>query len=145
MHNFTPLFFALISFEPTKYLLNLLAMKTHQINVPEWLAKIIRRGNLQNSSATQTRGIYSPEISAIATRGIDLPENPPSPLRIPRQDPAHRPPPLPPLTPYNRGGGRGRGTDPARPDIVNRYFSFPFISFYIFNMTQHIRILHRAD
>jgi hypothetical protein len=90
---------------------------------PKQPAEIIRRGNLPNSSATLTRRFYSPEISAIATRGIDLPENPPSTLRILRQDPARQPPP--PLTPRNGGGGRGCGTDPTRPDIANRYFSFP--------------------
>jgi hypothetical protein len=60
--QFTFLFFALLSFEPTEYLLNLL--------------------------------IYLPEIGAIATSGIYLPENPPfSPLRFPKQDPARPPPP----------------------------------------------------
>jgi hypothetical protein len=33
--QFALLFFALLSFEPTEYSLNLLAMKTRQLNVPE--------------------------------------------------------------------------------------------------------------
>jgi hypothetical protein len=44
--QFTPLFFASISFEPTAYLLNLLAMKTCRNNVPEGLAKMTRQNNL---------------------------------------------------------------------------------------------------
>ncbi len=88
----------------------------------------IRRGNLPDLCATLTRWIYSPEIGANATRGICLPENPPSPLRIPRQDPARHPPP-PPATPHNVGGGRGQGAgdwpgSPMHPEQV-LLLSFP--------------------
>jgi hypothetical protein len=38
--------FSLLSFEPTEYLLNLLAMKTRRINAPKGLAKTTRQNNL---------------------------------------------------------------------------------------------------
>ncbi len=134
IHNL--LLFSLLSFEPTDYLQNLLAMKTRQIyspwkpaklmcrkGSPKWPAKIICRGNLPNSSATLTRGFYSPEKGAIAARGIDLPENPPSPLRIPRQDPARHPPPLW-LRVTEEGGGGGELTWLAQ---TSRTGTFPFV------------------
>jgi hypothetical protein len=49
--QFTSLFFAVISFETTEYLLNLLAMKTCQINVPEGLTKMTCQNNLPRQLA----------------------------------------------------------------------------------------------
>ncbi len=92
-------------------------------NPPEKYASKIRRGNLPDLCATLTRWIYSPRKGATSTRGFCLPENPPSRLRIPRQDPARHPSP-PPSNSANGGGGRGQGTDPARPCILNRYSYF---------------------
>jgi hypothetical protein len=121
-----------------KSTLDLLAMKTRQINAlkspAQMTPKIIRRGNLLDLGTTLTRGIYSPEIGTISTRGIGLPENPPSPLRIARQDPARHPPPPPQKLHATEEGGRGQETDPACPCILNRYFYFhsPHMNDYIF-------------
>jgi hypothetical protein len=53
-----------------------------------------------------------------------LPEIPPSPLKIPRQDLAHHPLPPPPQQLRQRSRGRGQGAGPAHPRILNRYFYF---------------------
>jgi hypothetical protein len=115
-HNLPFLFFALLFFEPP--------------------ARKIRHDNLPDLCATLTRWIYSPEKGATSTHGFCLPERPPSPLRIPRQDPARHPspPPPPPGNFANGGGGRGQGADPARPCILNRYFYFHslYMNGYIF-------------
>jgi hypothetical protein len=51
-----------------------------------------------------------------------LPEIPPSLLKIPRQDPARHP--SPPPSSANGARGRGQGTGPAHPRILNRYSYF---------------------
>jgi hypothetical protein len=89
------------------------AMKTCQIYRRPKPAKFIRR-----------------EITPLKCAALLARENPPSPLRIPGQDPARHPlPPPPPRTPPHgeKGGGGGQGAGLAHPCILNRYFTFiPF-------------------
>ncbi len=100
--QFTPLFFCFISFQkPTEccqiYLPQNPAKLMCRKGLPKWLAGMICQNNLPNSSATPARRFYLLELSAIPAHGIDLPEEPPSPLRVPRQDLArHFTPPPPP-------------------------------------------------
>jgi hypothetical protein len=49
-------------------------MKTCQIEMSEWLAKITCQNNLPNSSVIPAREFALPELGAIPARGIDLPE-----------------------------------------------------------------------
>ena len=79
-------------------------------NPPNRPAKMSCHGNMPDPPASMTRQIYLPEI-------------PPSPLKIPRQNTARQPPP-PPHGSANGAGGRGRRADPARLCILNRYFYF---------------------
>jgi hypothetical protein len=66
-----------------------------------------------------------PDPPARITRRICLPEIPPSPLKIPRQNMARQPSP-PPHSSANGAGRGGQGVDPARLCTLNRYFSFSF-------------------
>ncbi len=110
-------------------------------NPPNKCAKITRQKNPPVKSAVKTCQIYvrlrpteftrrkNPPLQLAAC----LPEKPPSPLRIPRQDPARHPPPPPPGSSVNGEGGRGQGAGPAHPRI-HRYFYFHslFMNVYIF-------------
>ncbi len=99
-----------------------LTMKTRQINAPKWPAKISCRGNLPDSPMRITRRIYSPEKSAISTRGL-LARDPPFPVQNPQARPG--PPTLPPPQQLRqRSRGRGQGAGPAHPRTLNRYFCF---------------------
>ncbi len=110
-------------------------------NPPNKFAKITRQKNLPVKSAMKTWQIYVRLKPAEFTRlknppfqlSACLPENPPSPLRIPRQDPARHPSP-PPGNSVNGEGGRGQGAGPAHPRILNRYSYFHslFMNGYIF-------------
>ncbi len=95
IHNLLFFFFASISVKPTECLPNLLATKPRQIDLPERLAKIIRRNNLLNLSVTPAHGFNLPELGVIPTRGIDLPEKTPLPAQNPQARPGPRSPPLP--------------------------------------------------
>jgi hypothetical protein len=99
---------------------------TRQIDPPSGPAKMSCHGNTPNPPANMTRQIHLPEI-------------PPSPLKIPRQDMTCQPPPPPPPGSANGAGGRGQGADPARLCILNRYFYFP-LNVYIF--LQNITYTH---
>ncbi len=106
---------------------------TRQKNTPKWPAKISCCENLPDSPARIIRWIYSPEKSAISTRGL-LARDPPLPCsKSPgRTRPANPPPPH---GSANGAGGRGQGAGPGHPRILNRYFSFLFPHFmngYIF-------------
>jgi hypothetical protein len=87
-----------------------------------------------------------PEKPAISTRGL-LARDPPSPLKIPRQDLASHPSPPPPHGSAN-GAGEGAGSRPGPPTHTEQVL---FLSLHISWMatysyiTQHIHILHRAD
>jgi hypothetical protein len=94
---------------------------------PNKCAKMTRQNILPWKSAgftaRITRRIYSPEKSAISTRGL-LARDPPFPAQNPQAGPG--PPTLPPPHSSANGaaGGRGQGGDPAHPRILNRYFYF---------------------
>jgi hypothetical protein len=108
-------------------------------NPPNKCAKITRQKNPPVKSAVKTCQIYArlkpaeftcrknPPLQLTAC----LPENPPSPLRIPRQDPTCNPspppPPPPPATPsMEKGEGAGsRPGPPTHPEQV-LLLSFPF-------------------
>ncbi len=107
------------------------AKMTRQINVPKWPAKISCRGNLPDSSTRIIRRIYSPEKSAISTRGL-LARNSPSPAQNPQAGPG--PPTLPPPTAPPTEQGEGAGSRPDPPTHLNRYFCFHshFMNGYIF-------------
>ncbi len=98
------------------------AKEMRQNDPPEKPASKIRHESLPDLCATKTRRIYSPEKPATSTRGL-LATDPPSPLRIPRQDPARHPSP-PPSNSVNGEGGRGQKAGPAHPRILNRYSYF---------------------
>jgi len=103
---------------------NKCAKMTRQINAPKWPAKISCHENLPDSPARIIRRIYSPEKSAISTRGL-LARDPPFPAQNPQARPG--PPTLPPPTaqPTERGGG---GREPARPTHAYWTGTFPFFS-----------------
>jgi hypothetical protein len=114
VHGMYAIYFSFLYFAFLLNPLDLLAMKTRKKNVPKSPAEMTR----QKNPLWQLAGFM----------------NPPSLLRIPRQDPARHPPLPPPATPHNGGGGRGQETNPARPCILNRYFyfHFPHMNDYIF-------------
>ncbi len=99
-------------------------------NPPNKCAKTTRQNNPPEKSAMTTCQIHTRLKPAEFTRRKNppfqlaacLPEIPPSLLRIPRQDPAHHPPP--PCSSVNWAGGRGQGAGPAHPRILNRYSYF---------------------
>ncbi len=97
--------FFLLLFSLVWNLLVSLTMKTRQINAPKRPAKISCRGNLLDSPARITPRIYSPEKSAISTRGL-LAGDPPFPAQNPQARPG--PPSLPPPN-SSANGARGRG------------------------------------
>ena len=75
---------------------------TRQIDPPSGPAKMSCHGNTPNPPANMTRQIHLPEI-------------PPSPLKIPRQDmTCQPPPPLPPTAP-SAEQGEGVGSRPGPP------------------------------
>ena len=120
--------FFLLLFSLLWSLLVSLTMKTRQINVPKWPAKISCRGNLLDSPARITRRIYSPEKPAISTRGL-LARDPPFPAQNPQARPG--PPSLPPpptASPMEPGGG---GREPARPTHASWTGTFTFIPFFM--------------
>ncbi len=123
---------------------NKCAKMSRQINAPKWPAKMSCHENLPDSPARMIRRIYSPEKSAISTRGL-LARDPPSLLKIPRLDPARQP--SPPHSSANGAGGRGQGGNPAHPRILNSTFTFFPLSWMATYpcITRHIHILHRAD
>ncbi len=145
--QFTSLFFTLLFLKPAWFTChenppNKCAEITRRNDPPEK----IRRGNLPDSCATLTRWIYSPELGAISTRGICLPENP-----LPRSEspgetqPATLPPPQQLRTRKEGGGGR-RLTRLAHASWTGT-FTFISLTWMVTysHMTQHIRILNRAD
>ncbi len=107
--------------------LNECTKMTRQINAPKWPAKISCRGNLPDLPARITRRIYSPEKSAISTRGL-LARDPPFPAQNPqaRPDPPTLPPPTAP--PTEQGGG---GREPARPTHAYWTGTFAFIPHFM--------------
>ena len=113
--------FFLLLFSLLWNLLVSLTMKTRQINAPKWPAKISCYGNLLVSPARITRRIYSPEKSAISTRGL-LAWDPPFPAQNPQARPGPPSLPPPPNSSANGAGGRGQGAGPAHPRILNWYF-----------------------
>ncbi len=127
------LIFPLFVFSLFWSLLVSVTTKTRQINVPKWPAKISCHGNLPDSSARIIRTIYSPEKSAISTRGL-LARDPPFPAQNPQAGPGPPTPPPPPSSSANGTGGRGQGAGPAHPRTLNRYFCFHshFMNGYIF-------------
>jgi hypothetical protein len=133
--QFTLLFFASISFlKPTEYLLNLLAMKPRQIEVPEWLAKITCRTQVR----LQPADFPCQNQVRFQLAGLTCQSNPSPPLRTPRQDPARHSPPSPPPALHNGGGGGGGKL--TRLAHASWTGTFPFIPLtwpiYIFYMTQ---------
>ena len=82
-----------------------------QTDPPNKSAKMSCHGNMPDPSANMTRQIYLPEI-------------PPSPLKIPRQNMARQPSPPPPPQLRQRRRRGGQGVDPARLCTLNRYFYF---------------------
>jgi hypothetical protein len=122
-------------------------MKTHQINAPKWPAKISCCGNLPDSPARITRRIYSPEKSAISTRGL-LARDPPFPAQNPQAGPG---PPLLPPPPHplrQQSQGEGAGSRPGPPTHLEQVLllSFPISLMATYSyMTRYIHILHRED
>ena len=89
---------------------NKCAKLTRQMDPPRWPAKKSCHENLPNPPARMTRQIYLPEI-------------PPSPLKIPRQDMlANLPPPTAPPTER----GEGAGSRPGPPTHIEQVL---FLSF----------------
>ncbi len=115
--------FLCFAFSPFWNPLVSLAMKTRQINLPKWPAKMSCHGNLLDSPARITRRIYSPEKSAISTRGL-LARDPPFPAQNPQARPG--PPTLPPPQQLRQWSqGEGAGSRPGPPTLLDRYFYFP--------------------
>ncbi len=110
---------------------NKCAKMTRQINAPKWPPKISCHENLPESPARIIRQIYSPEKSAISTRGL-LARDPPFPAQNPQARPG--PPTPPPHSSANGAGGRGQGAGPAHPRIWTGTFPFfpHFMNGYIF-------------
>jgi hypothetical protein len=127
VHFFSFLFFSskLACFFDCENLLNKCAKMTRQINAPKCPAKISCRGNLPDSPARIIRRIYSPEKSAISTRGL-LARDPPFPAQNPQARPG--PPTLPPPQQLRqRSRGEGAGSRPGPPTHIEQVLllSFP--------------------
>ncbi len=111
------------------------AKMTRQINAPKWPAKISCRGNLQDSPARIIRRIYSPEKSAISTRGL-LARDPPFPAQNPQARPG--PPALPPPQQLRqRSRGEGAGSRPGPPTHIEQVLllSYEWLHILIWNDT----------
>ncbi len=119
-------------------------------NPPNKCAKITRRNDPPEKSAMTTCQIHTRLKPAEFTRRKDppfqptacLPVNPPSPLRIPRQDLArHSPPPLQ-LRQRSRGEGAGsRPGPPTHPEQV-LLLSFPFSWMATYSLWHNTYIFH---
>ncbi len=113
-------------------------------NPPNKCAKITRQKNPPVKSAVKTCQIYARlypaefirqekaplQLAAFACQRTPLPSS-----ESPGKTRPAIPPPPPPSNSANGEGGRGQGTDPARPCILNRYFYFHslYMNGYIFS------------
>ncbi len=141
-HNFDPLYFALLFFEPAWF--------TGNENPPNKCAEITCLKNTPVKSAVKSCQIYArlkpseftpwknPPLQLAAL----LAREPPFPAQNPRQDPVCHPPPPQATPPTETGIG---GKEPARPTHVSWTDTFTFTMATYSYMTQHIQILHRAD
>jgi hypothetical protein len=100
-----------------------LLVKIRQINVPKWPAKISCREKLPDSSARIIRRIICQKNLPFQLAAC-LPEIPPSPLKIPRQDMARQPPSPPPPTAPPTEWGEGAGSRPGPPTHIEQVLSF---------------------
>jgi hypothetical protein len=128
----------------------------HEKNPPNKCAKITRQKDPPVKSAMKTCQIYVRLKPAEFTRWKNppfqladcLPENLPSPLRIPRQDLARHPSPPPPRQLRQWSRGEGAGSQPGPPthpeQVLLLSFPFSWMATYSY-VTQHIHILHRVD
>ncbi len=132
--QFTSLFFTLLSLNP----LDLLAMKTRQINVLKSPAEMTRQKNPPWQLAGFMCDFDPRNLLARNRRHCNsrywLARETPFPAQNPQARPGPPPSPPPQQLRQRRKGGRGQETDPARPCILNRYFyfHFPHMNDYIF-------------